>query len=223
MFGSNTGCSRGPDRSSGRGSGPARRSRTSAISAVGALVRGLDAPVLLDVGVGEDRDLVLEVVEGDDRVGEHQRHVGQAELVRVGLAEALDGAHAVVAEEADRPAGERGQAGQRGLAVLGRHLGGDRVRVAAVGQAPAHDAARLVADERPAADALALLGGLEQEGGTGAAQLQEGGDGRLAVLHEGLPDRDEVVLGGRRADRLEPGRELLSDGGQRAPPPRRRA
>ena len=54
-------------------------------------------------------------------------------------------------------------------------------------------AARLVADERPAADALALLGGLEQERRAGAAQLQERGDGRLAVLDERLADRDEVV------------------------------
>ena len=63
--------------------------------------------------------------------------------------------------------------------------------------------ARPVADERPAPDALALLGGLEQEGGAGAAQLEERGDGRLAVLEERVADRDEVVLGGERADLLE--------------------
>ena len=99
----------------------------------------------------------------DEHVGEHQRHVGQAELVGVGLAERLDRAHAVVAEEADRAAGERRAVGERRLAVLGDLGGGDRVRVAAVGEAPAHDLARLDADERPAADALALLGRLEQE------------------------------------------------------------
>ena len=81
------------------------------------------------------------MVEGDDHVGEHQRHVRQPEHVRVGLGQALDGAHAVEAEEADGAAGERRQAGDRRLAVLGDGLGaGERVRVAAVGQAPAHDA-----------------------------------------------------------------------------------
>ena len=64
--------------------------------------------------------------------------------------------------------------------------GGERVGVAAVGEAPAHDLARLEADERPAPDALALLGGLEQEGGAAAAQLEKGRDGRLGVLDEGL-------------------------------------
>ena len=171
-----------------------------------ALVGGL---VLVDVGVGEDRHRVLEVVEGDDDVGQHERHVGQADRVGVDGRQALDGAHAVVAEEADRAAREGDRLVGRRLpeaADLGRR---QRVRVAAVGQAPAHHLARLVADERPAADALALLGRLEQEGRAGAAQLQERADRRLAVLDEGLADRDEVVRG-------------FSDAGQAGPPRRRR-
>ena len=139
---------------------------------------------------------MLEVVERDQHVGEHQRHVGQAEHVGVRLAERLDRAHAVVAEEADRAAGERRAVGERRLAVLGDLGGGDRVRVAAVGEAPAHDLARLDADERPAPDALALLGRLEQERRAGAAQLQERGDRRLGVRDEGLGDRDDVVVSG---------------------------
>ena len=192
-----------------------------------ALVARLDA-LLLDVGVGEDRDRVLEVVEGDERVGQHQREVGQPDRVLVRRAERLDRAHAVVAEEADRAARERRQAGQRRLA-LALHLGGgERVRVAAVGEAPAHDPARPVADERPAPDALALLGRLEQERRARAAQLQERGDGRLAVLEERMADRDEVVLGRERADLVE-GRAhaeaqlRLSRDGHSAPPRRRRA
>ena len=59
---------------------------------------------------------------------------------------------------------------------------------------PAHDLARAVADERVAADALALLGGLEQERGPGAAQLEERGDRRLAVVDERVAHRDEVVV-----------------------------
>ena len=137
---------------------------------------------------------MAQVVEGDDHVGEHQRHVGQADHVRVGLREALDGAHAVEAEEADGAAAERRQAGDLGLAVRRDRLAGDRVRVSAVVEAPADHVLRAPADERPAADLLALLGGLEQEGGTVAAQLQEGRDGRLAVLDEAVGDRDEVVI-----------------------------
>ena len=59
-----------------------------------------------------------------------------------GVAERLDRAHAVVAEEADRAAGERRQAGQRRLAVALDLGGGERVRVAAVGQRPAQRRAR---------------------------------------------------------------------------------
>ena len=42
-------------------------------------------------------------------------------------------------------------------------------------------------------DALALVGGLEQEGGLVAAELQEGRDRRLAVVDERLAQRDERV------------------------------
>ena len=165
--------------------------------------------VLALVAVREDRDGVLEVVERHDDVGQHQRHVGESDRVGVDVGKPLDGAHAVVAEEAHRAARERDRLLDRRLPVL-RDLGRrDRVRVAAVGQRPAQHLARLVADERPAADALALLGRLEQEGGAGAAQLQEGADRGLAVLDEGLADRDEVVRG-------------LSDAGQAGPPRRRR-
>ena len=92
-----------------------------------ALVAGVD-PLLLHVGVGEDGDRVLEVVEGHERVREHQRQVGEADRVRVGLGEPLDRAHAVVAEEAHGAARERRQAGQRRLAVAGDGLRGERVR-----------------------------------------------------------------------------------------------
>ena len=147
---------------------------------------------------------MLEVVERDERVREHQRQVGQPDRIRVRRAQRLDGAHAVVAEEADGAAGERRQAGDRRLAVALDLVRRQRVRVAPVGEHPAHDAPRPVADERPAADALALLGRLEQEGGAGAAQLQERGDGRLAVLQVGLDHRHEVVAPlGERADLLQ--------------------
>ena len=84
----------------------------------GARVRGVQAALVVEVGVGQDRDRVAQVVEGDDHVGEHQRHVRQPEHVRVGLRQALDGAHAVEAEEADGAARERRQAGDLGLPDL---------------------------------------------------------------------------------------------------------
>ena len=61
----------------------------------------------LQIGVGDDRDRVLEVIEDDERVGEHQRHVRQLQGIRAGgIAERLHRAHQVIAEEADRATDE---------------------------------------------------------------------------------------------------------------------
>ena len=158
---------------------------------------------------------MLEVVEHDEHVGEHQRHVGQAEHVRVRLAERLDGADEVVAEVADRAAGERRQIRQRRLPVAADLARRDLVRVAVVAERPPHDGARAHADERVAPDALALLGGLEQERGRlrlGPAQLEERGDRGLAVVDEGVADRDEVVVAGERADLVEARRDRQRGG-----------
>ena len=118
-----------------------------------------------------------------------------------GVAERLDRAHEVVAEEAHGAAGERrARRPHRRLAEAGDVLGGERVGITAVAERPAQHRARAKADERLAPDALALLGGLEQErrlAGRERAQLQEGRHGRLAVLDEAVAQRDQVVL--RRA------------------------
>ena len=59
---------------------------------------------VVDVDVGDDRDRVLEVVEDDQDVGQHQRQVGQAEHVAVRLAERrLDCSDEVVAEQPTAP------------------------------------------------------------------------------------------------------------------------
>ena len=149
---------------------------------------------------------MLEVVEDHEHVGEHQRHVRQPDGVGVGVAERLDGAHEVVAEEADRAARERRRLGEGRLAEGADLGGGQRVGIAAVAQRPAHDLARAHADEAEAPDPLALLGGLEQEGGVlrvAPAQLEEGADRRLEVVDEAVAQGDEVVLARQLAHLVE--------------------
>ena len=108
MFDSNSGiAAAAASRRLGARHGPGERAAHLLDRARAPRVGALDVGLGLEVGVREDRDRVLEVVEDDEHVGEHQRHVGQPERVRAGLAERLDRAHEVVAEEADRAAGER--------------------------------------------------------------------------------------------------------------------
>ena len=186
-------------------------------------VRRVDVGVV-EIGVGEDRDRVAQMVEGHDHVAEHQRHVRQPDHVGIRLRQALDGPHAVEAEEAHSAARERRQAGDLRLPHGRDRVMRERVRVSPVLQAPAQHLLRAPADERPATDLLALLGGLEQERRAVAAQLQERRHRRLAVLDEAVRDRDQVVVAGQAARLLERRRDLdvLSDGGQGAPPPRPR-
>ena len=69
--------------------------------------------------------------------------------------------------------------------------------------------------ERSYADALALLGGLQQERGRlrrGPAQLEERGDRGLAVVDEGVADGDEVVVAGQRPDLVEARRDRQRGG-----------
>ncbi len=187
----------------------------------GAGVGGVDPAVLLGEGAGEDRQLVAQVVEDEHHVGDHQRHVRQAEWVGVGLAQRLDRADQVVAEEADRAAGEGRQVLDRSRLEAGEVLGDRRVGVGGVAigaaglredaVAPAQHGAGAEAGEGVAAD-LALLGRLEQEAGRplglGGAQLQEGRDRRLAVVDEPGADRHDVALLGELARLLEARLEL---------------
>ena len=101
---------------------------------------------------------MLEVVEDDQQIAQHQRHVRQPERVGTGVTERLDGAHEVVAEVADGASGKRRQSLHRGLRVTLDGRRRDRVGVAAIGQAPAQHLARAKAEERVAPEALALLG-----------------------------------------------------------------
>ena len=187
------------------GTGPASRRRAFCDRGQRVGVGILDLAVV-GVHVDEDRDRVLEVVEDHEHVGEHQRHVRQPDGVGVGIAQRLDRAHEVVGEEAHRAAGERRRLGERRLAEGGDLRGGQRVGVAVVAQRPAHDLARAHADEAEAPDALALLGGLQQEGGElriAPAQLQEGAHRRLEVVDEAVAQGDEVVLARQLAHLVE--------------------
>ena len=149
---------------------------------------------------------MAEVVEGEHQLADHQRQVRQAERVRVRRAERLDRAHQVVAEEADRAAGERRQQVRLGDGELGQRLGDGAVGVrdgaahhlADLGPGqravrPAQLEPRAEAEERVAPEAP-LLGRLEQERRPRErlAELQEGRDGRLAVVDEPVADRDHV-------------------------------
>jgi hypothetical protein len=168
-------------------------------------VGGVDLAVV-GVDVDEDRDRVLEVVEDDEHVGEHQRHVGQPDDVGVRVAQGLDRAHEVVAEEPDRAAGERRRLGERRLAESADLGGSQRVGVAGVAERPAHDLARAHADEAEAPDALPLLGGLQEEGwelGIAPAELEERADRRLEIVDEGVTQRDEVVVASELAHLVE--------------------
>ncbi len=84
------------------------------------------APV--DERVGDDGDGVVEVVEHQHGVGQQERHLGQAEVVRRRVRQRLQAPHEVVAEVADEAAGERRQG--RRLAARRRpvaaHQVGDR-------------------------------------------------------------------------------------------------
>src|ERR1044072_3490221 len=118
-------------------------------------------------------------------------------------------AHRGVAEEAAGAPGKGRQALDRGepeARHVGSHRGVGIGRVAVLGAglaqdpvAPTQDRAGPNADEG-VAPALALLARLEQEAGRplglSRAQLEEGRDGRLAVVDETGPNRGHVALGG---------------------------
>jgi hypothetical protein len=90
-----------------RGTGPAHLGDRVERPRVGGV------EVVVGVHVGDHGDRVLEVIERDQRVGQHQRQVGRADRVRVRLAQRLDGADQVVGEQTDGAPGEGRQVGQR--------------------------------------------------------------------------------------------------------------
>ena len=174
----------------------------------GALVGAVHvAPV--DERVGDDGDGVLEVVEHEHRVGQQERHLRQAEVVRRRVRQRLEPPHEVVAEVADEAAGERRQgcrlaARRRPVAAHEVGDGGEGVVVLDAQpvavllhrEAPVlvgDEGAGADAEEREAAQVLALLGALEEEGAARRAELEERRDGGLEVGDERVGDGQDVV------------------------------
>ena len=177
--------------------------------------------VVVEVDVRQDEDAVLQVVEDDQRVGEHQQGLGQAVGVGRGLGQALEVGGGVVGDVADGPAVEAGDA-LDGHGPVARKLAlDDFERVhravvfdgdAAVGSptirgsqtgARAEHLPRLRPDEAVAGDVLAPLDAFEEEGVAPAGDLEEGGDRRLHVGEYLAVDGDEVALAPHGADLLQ--------------------
>ncbi len=72
------------------------------------------------MGVGDDGDGLVDVVEDDHAVVEGEAQVGQAAVVGRRIGQPFDVADGVVARVADRSAAEARQARQRGRAIGGQ-------------------------------------------------------------------------------------------------------
>ena len=110
------------------------------------------------------------------------------------------------------PPAKGGRPVERRDPIRGQLLRDVGVGIRVVAQVHAHDRARAKAEKRPAPDTLALLGGLQQEGRPGAAQLEIGGDRGLAVRDERVAQRDEVVVASQLAHLLEARRQVEVNG-----------
>ena len=170
-------------------------------------------PAARKVGGDDEVDLLLDVVECEHLVEEHEAGVGNAELVDGERGQAFDLADDVVGEKADR-AGRKGrQARQARRGVAAERLLEFREDVALEGPSlatfldadgrPAGDdlLVRLDADESVPANMLAALDGFQQEGlGLLGGDAQEGGDRRLQVRGDGAVDGDERMLTGEAGE-----------------------
>ena len=144
-----------------------------------------------EIGGDDEQDLLLDVVEGEDLVEEHEAGVGELEVVGGVDGQALDLADDVVGEEADRAGGERRQAlhaGGRvaveGVAEQGEDVAGNGARLAVLGDldlvAVGDDAAAGAnADVGVAAEVLAAFDRFEQEA-LGLGRRRDGGRRRRA-------------------------------------------
>ena len=171
--------------------------------------------VAAEIGGDDEQDLLLDVVEGEDLVEEHEAGVGELQVVGGVDGQALDLADDIVGEEADGSGGEGRQARDagglvavEGVAEEGEDVAGDFARLAVLGDldlvAVGDDAAAGAdADVGVAAEVLAAFDGFEEEalGLRRQREAEEGGDGRFEVGSEGAVERDEGV-GAREAEEV---------------------
>ncbi len=157
--------------------------------------------IAVQAAVGDDLDGVLQVVEYQDGVGEHEQGLGEG--LRVGLGDGdarLEVAGDLVRQEADSAAGEAGQAVLDGSQAEPRQLPldlqeGVRALVGASVGAAAQDAVGLSADEAVAGQPLAPFDGLQEEGVVAAGHLEERRYGRLQVGGNIAVDGSQVGAG----------------------------
>ncbi|MNI27684.1 hypothetical protein D3C73_814320 [compost metagenome] len=171
----------------------------------------LEGVFLRRVGEDDRVHLASEVVEHDDRVGNHQQNVRHAQRIRVrALAQTLlHVTHAVITEVAHQAAVETRQAGDGWHVVAGLEGFDEGQRVfhvvafgldAVDGHAdvmvvnPQHGAARQ-ADDRVTAPLLAALYGLQQVGIGFVSQFQVDRQRRVEVGQGFAGKRDAVVAG----------------------------
>ena len=183
----------------------------------------LDAALVLDERVDDQRHLVALVVEGDEHVADHQRHVGQPERVGVRLAERrLDRADEVVAEDADGAAGERRQRLGLGDRVAAEVVGDGAVGIgdlACPGRARRRGRRRRpTRSARPRSSAGSRGGGSprkdqrprrpcsadsSRKDGPSPRSFRKALTGRLDVVDEGVADGDDVGVARELAGALE--------------------
>ncbi len=170
----------------------------------------LDPPGRLPVGgfdiaveaeVADDLDVVLQVVEDQQRVREQENGLGHTEYVVLRLGHPrLEVAHNLVSQVAHGAACKPRQSFDR-HELEAPQLGFDldqRVAahaIAADTAATPQHAIRLRADEAVARQSLASLHALEQEGVPAPRDFQVGADGRFEVCRNFGVERTEVALG----------------------------
>jgi hypothetical protein len=159
--------------------------------------------------VGDDAQLMLDMIEDQEGFVDAEMHIRQVEIVASRGRDVLHQADGVVADEADGAPGEGGQVGRADAAEAG-HEG------LQFGQGVAFDIAaflpadldmpvlggegieRVAAQEGEAGQLLAHLHAFEQEHAVARAfQLEQGGDGRFEIRQELLMQRNYVALGGQ--------------------------